>query len=141
MSRSLTRQQRRAFERHAVDNEPTIAADARFFERRPDRTYRVRRASRAELAQISTAYDSPVYVDQGSAAFTVVKKMVPGVRLRIFVPGPEDEDGTDAPDALGAFLWERYIKQHPAIGAREIAMRNAYERIRAEAQTKGSGSA
>ena len=112
--------------RFADANEPTIAADAKFFARRPDRTYRVRRMSRAEMEQLELASGGPLLpLGPDRAPFTVVKQVATGVRLRIFVPGPGDEDGSDASDELGAFLWERYADIFPGIRAREAAFRSA----------------
>lgn len=126
MMLALSRQQRRAFERNVAENEPTIKADARFFDRFPHREYRIRRMSRPEVAQLEAARGEPLPpMRAGAARFTLVKQLAPGVRLRIFVPGPGDEDGSDVSDALGASLWSRYAEQHPAMADREAALRKA----------------
>ncbi|MGU3388514.1 hypothetical protein ACLBYG_28725 [Methylobacterium sp. D53M] len=119
MTKPITRQQRRAMARHIADNETTVEADRRFFERRPDRTYRVRRMSRAELGQWETACDDRLEITGEFSVFTVVKNYAPGVRMRIFVPGPPDEDGNEASDELGRFLWARYSDARPWFAERE----------------------
>ena len=128
MTEQISRQQRRAMGRHIADNEATVEADRRFFERRPDRIYRVRRMSRAEIGQWETANEDRLVITDEYAAFTVVKNFAPGVRMRIFVPGPPDEDGNEISDDLGRFLWERYSEARPFMAEREAALQAAMRR-------------
>lgn len=125
MTKPITRQQRRAMARHIADNETTIEADRRFFERRPDRIYRVRRMSRAEMAQWETALNDQLVITTEFSAFTVVKNFAPGVRMRIFVPGPPDEDGNETSDDLGRFLWERHSEACPWVAEKEERLQAA----------------
>jgi len=125
VTKPITRQQRRAMARHIADNETTVEADRRFFERRPDRVYRVRRMSRAEIGQWETAQGDRLAITDEYAAFTVVKNFAPGVRMRIFVPGPPDEDGNETSDDLGRFLWERYSDARPFVAEREARLEAA----------------
>ena len=50
MSSGFTRTERRQLKRLTAENEPTIEADRRFFERFFWRSHRIRRASQAEVA-------------------------------------------------------------------------------------------
>lgn len=83
----LTRPQRRRIKRLALENEPTIEADRRFFERRPDRNFRVRLASPAECESLRI-HDGHT-VDEGSRWYTAVRQVRPGWRLRAFTLGLE----------------------------------------------------
>ncbi|MCJ2065188.1 hypothetical protein MKK63_21080 [Methylobacterium sp. J-088] len=125
MTKPITRQQRRAMARHIADNETTVEADRKFFERRPNRVYRVRRMSRAEMGQWETALDDQLVITTEFSAFTVVKNFAPGVRMRIFVPGPPDEDGNETSDDLGRFLWERHSKACPWVAEKEARLQAA----------------
>ncbi|WP_132250219.1 hypothetical protein [Methylobacterium segetis] len=126
MSLGLSRTAQRRLKRLTDANEPVIDADRRFFERFPHRTYRVRRMARTEIAQLETVHGAPMApLPTDDAAFTVVKQLAPGVRLKIHVPGPADEDGSDVPDEGGAWLWARYAERHPRILLRETMMLDA----------------
>ncbi|WP_132254379.1 hypothetical protein [Methylobacterium segetis] len=123
MNLALSRPAQRRLKRLTDANETVIEADRRFFERFPHRTYRVRRMARTEIAQLETIRGAPMLpLAPTDAAFTVVKQLAPGVRLRIQVPGPSDEDGSDLPDEVGAWLWDRYANRHPWVRQREAMM-------------------
>lgn len=96
-------------------------ADRRFFERRPDRTYRMRRMAKAEIATLEAVAGGTMFLPPGSAPFTLIKNLAPGVRIRAFVPGPVDEDGSDLTDAQCAWMWKR----SPGACAREVELRAA----------------
>ena len=125
MTVSLSRQQRRTMQRLAVEIEHVTAADRRFFERFPHRTYRMRRAARAEIQNLEAALGAVVFTAPGDAPFALIKNLAPGVRLRAFLPGPADEDGSDAPEPGLAVLWEHHAQRHPAVAQREAMMREA----------------
>jgi hypothetical protein len=79
-------------------NEATIAADARFFERFPDRNHRIRVASRPEV-DLLRHQTGGVHKPLGTSVYAIVKQIRPGWRLRACVilesgfdtDQPEDE--------------------------------------------------
>src|ERR1700712_5341676 len=111
----LPRQRRRAMQRVAADAERITDADRRFFERVPHRSYRYRRAGRPEMAQLEAVYGAPVFADPGSVPFVLIKNLAPGVRLRAFVNGPADEDGSAATEAELAYLWQQHCERCPDV--------------------------
>lgn len=125
MTMQLSRQQRRAMQRHATEAEQATVADRKFFERFPHRQYRMRRMGRAEIGQLETVCGGTVFTDPGDAPFVMVKNIAPGVRLRAFVPGPANEDGSDAPEGGIAILWAQYAARHPHFAEKETMLRRA----------------
>ena len=123
---TLSRHDRRRMRRLGTQNTSTVEADRRFFARRSHRTYRIRRASRAEIEQLQVADGGqPTQLAADRALFALIKQVAPGVRLRIFVPGPGSEDGSDTSDDLGAHLWGKFIAKHPSIAEQEAAFQHA----------------
>jgi hypothetical protein len=100
----LTRKQRRRMDVLAERVDKITQADARFFERRPDRQHRVRRASPAEIEQAEIV-GGPVWVPPECAVFTVVRNIAPGVRLRVFMRAPADSD-TDVSEEVVRTIYE-----------------------------------
>ena len=83
--------------------------DARFFERRPDREYRVRLAAMVELEQ-NTALEGAdfIHTRPGYRWYAVVRQMVPGVRMRVFAQGEADQD-TDVPEDFARTLYSEIV--------------------------------
>lgn len=81
---AMPRAERRRLKKLTIDNEPTIEGDARFFRRRRDRAYRVRKASSAEVEMLMLlhGYDRP---PAGTCWYTAVRSFGPGVRMRAFM--------------------------------------------------------
>lgn len=83
-----------------------LDGDRRFFERRPHRSYRLRRAFPAEGEQVSILIGGECPM-RASALFTAVRQLTPGVRVRIFFLGPRDLE-TDVSDAEAAECFHRF---------------------------------
>ena len=122
MTMHLTRQQRRAMQRLAGDVERATDGDRRFFERHPDRSYRVRLASKSEIAQreITTGIDS-FGPDPTTRYFILVHQLAPGVRMRAYVPGPAEEAGEDFSENAARCLWGEWCRRNPWVRDREAA--------------------
>jgi hypothetical protein len=86
----LSRQQRRRIKRLADQVDKVLETDRRFFERRPDRSYRVRRAFSAEVEveALVNGLASPPPLPGGFARFVAVGQFAPGVRERLFLTAP-----------------------------------------------------
>lgn len=94
----LTRSQRRRLTRLTNEVDRLIEADRRFFERRPDRSYRVRRAFHPEIEVDALLKGrATARPRNGSAVFTLVQQIEPGVRFRFLTRGPADAE----PDLYG----------------------------------------
>ncbi|MEH3145212.1 MAG: hypothetical protein PGN34_07645 [Methylobacterium frigidaeris] len=111
------------------DFEALIEADRRFFRRFPHRTYRIRRMARCEVAHFEALNGRLAPMPADTAGFTVVKQIAPGVRLRVYTPGPADQDGSDLSDDFGAWLWQRSMEVQPHLASLEAGMRNAIARV------------
>lgn len=101
--RVLSRADRRRLQRLTHENELTIAADARFFERRPDRSHRIRQASRAEV-EIHHLTGRPRMTTL--RWYVAVRQLAPGVRFRVFACGLPDLD-CDQPEDVCREVYER----------------------------------
>ncbi|MDP4006520.1 hypothetical protein [Methylobacterium sp. NEAU K] len=122
---SLPRQRRRAMQRVAADAERITDADRRFFERFPHRSYRYRRAGHPEMAQLEAVYGAPIITEPGSVPFILIKNLAPGVRMRAFLPGPDNEDGSSATDEELALLWHDHCRRCPGVAEREAQLQVA----------------
>ena len=107
MSGDLPRTKDRRLKRLTAENERTIEADRRFFERFFWRTHRIRRASQAEVATNALLDARWRHLPKGAAVFAVLKQVAPGVRMRLFLWGPPDND-TDATESEARELFERF---------------------------------
>jgi hypothetical protein len=101
-----TRNQRRQLEKLAEHVERTVATDVAFFEKHPDRRYRVRRTSEAEIAQIEVVENRAMQPPEGLCWFTIVRKM-PGGRIRVFTANyAEAKTGLEVPEDLAKAVFE-----------------------------------
>ena len=116
--RQLTRAQRRQMQKPADRVHRVTQADRRFFERRADRQHRVRLASQAEIEQAEIANGEPMTVPPGCRVFTIVKNIVTGARLRLFVLNAEGVE-TDVDEAVARGIWEAAAMPY----AREVEAR------------------
>lgn len=141
MTIALTRQQRRQMKRLAEEADRAVESDRRFFDRRPDRTYRLRLLSGAERQQIEIVQGKPIRPPPDQAVFVVMKQLAPGVRMKATVIGPRESIGEELSDAEAGSVFEGYADFHPEMREREAMMRAAYVRLSGEAQSKGPDAA
>lgn len=102
---TLSRPAQRRLKRLTIENEASIQADARFFERRPDRNHRIRLASAAEVETIRLLRPGNP-TTPGLRWYTAVRQVRQGVRLRVFSMGLPDLD-TDEPEDVCRWVYER----------------------------------
>ncbi|MCC0808061.1 hypothetical protein FPV16_17900 [Methylobacterium sp. W2] len=116
----------RTMKRMTAEADAMRESDRLFFERFPHRQHRVRRLSKAELAQFEEATGTTLLVpSQADALFVIIKNLAPGVRLRIHTLGPADETGDDAPEAMVAALWNRKAASNPFLLKQEAHIQKA----------------
>lgn len=125
IAKSLPRQRRRIMQRVAADAERITDADRRFFERFPHRSYRYRRAGRSEMVQLEAVYGATIFIELGKVPFVLIKSIAPGVRMRAFLPGPADEDGSSATEKELAHLWHDHCQRCPGVAEREAQLQVA----------------
>lgn len=101
----LSRQTRRRIKRLSDELDVLLNADRNFFERRPDRSYRIRRCFRPEIEINRLVAPTARQPKAGMAWFTLVRQVAPGVRLRLFIQGLSDAE-TDLPEAAVRELWD-----------------------------------
>ncbi|MDI4665407.1 hypothetical protein K9U40_13865 [Xanthobacter autotrophicus] len=120
------RAQKRRLERLALKNEATIASDRRFFERRPDRQYRLRLASAAEV-DLNRALSS-TWADPGGRLFVVVRRISHTVRIRALFFGPAENaaDMDNVSEAEAAFLFQRARRQNAQLAGVERSTVEAF---------------
>ena len=122
---SIDRSARRRLTRLTHENEITIAADARFFERRPDRSHRIRLASRAEVETLYLMHPNRERVAD-LRWYTVIRQLTRGMRFRVFVLGLPDLDCDVAEDVCRAVYEREQTHQAREIeGAYQASMRRA----------------
>ncbi len=117
---SLPRQRRRQIKRLSDELDTLLNADRNFFERRPDRSYRIRRCFRPEIEINGLISPEMRELEPGMAWFTLVRQVAPGARMRIFIRGPRDAE-TDLPEAAVADLWNAKVAALPK--ARDLECR------------------
>lgn len=104
---------KRRLERLALQNETAIASDKRFFERFPDRRYRVRLASASEVE--TTSILTGLVPAPGSRLFVAVFMVSPSVRQRAMLYGAAENaanlDGLGEAEARA--LYERHARSNP----------------------------
>lgn len=118
----LTRAQRRRLEETGAELDRVCASDRRFFERRPERQHRIRRASRVEIEhrEIIAGGSAPPF---GMAVFVAVRNVTPGFRLRSHFIAGADAD-TDLPEDLAQTIFDAVSSHDPEMVAR---IKEAYE--------------
>ncbi len=99
---NLTPQQQRQMQKLAEHVDEITQGDRRYFEQHPDRKHRVRQTGLAEIAQREILQGIQFVPPPGRRAYTIVRNVSEGVRMRIFIFGPEyaetgvDEDMAEA---------------------------------------------
>lgn len=98
-------------------------SDVRFFERRPDREYRIRLAAMVELEQ-NTALEGAdfLHTRPGYRWYAIIWQIAPGVRMRVFGQGEADQD-VDVPDDFARALYGQIVcpGSQLAIAERNVA--------------------
>jgi hypothetical protein len=95
---TLTRQGRRRLGR--------LMDDRRFFERHPNRTHRVRLASRVEVETQALLKGVDLTPAPGSSYYVAVRQEVPGLRLRLlFATDAGNETDVSEEEARFVFEW------------------------------------
>jgi hypothetical protein len=107
------RHQRRLFREHCVANEPTTDGDREFFERHPERQYRLRPASSFEDEFTPRGGATP----QSAFPFAVIRNIGPGIRQRAIIDFREAPAFDDEATARAAY--EKVLTDLPQ--AAEIA--------------------
>lgn len=118
----LSRQQRRMLERHALGVDLITASDRRWFEEHPGREFRIRRMAAAEIGSAVAVRGELKPVPAGAARFTLVRKMGPTCRMRIFIYGPAYKTGRETGEGVAAALWGEYLNASPITRKRELAI-------------------
>jgi hypothetical protein len=116
----LNRNQRREMKRLAAAVEKAITSDRLFFNRHPDREYRLRHAYTAEIEQEAILQGEPVIAMPGYRIFVVVKNLCSGSRLRMLVQG-SDHAEVDVSEAEACDIFE--MMQTPKTREVEAQMR------------------
>jgi hypothetical protein len=125
MSATLSRTDRRRFKRLTDANEPTIQSDRLFFERRPDRTHRIRLASKAEVETMVLLKPSR-RAPSGLRWYVALRQVKPGVRLRVFTLGYEGAD-TDVSEEVAAYVYGQASGEGSAAEEIETHLRTVME--------------
>ena len=120
------RNQRRQIQKLQVAVDKACAADAAYFERRPNREHRLRRSFKAEVLQnhLMSSGEMDSRLEPGLGWFTIVKNLCCGTRLRMFVKLP---DGGADPDLtheeICRELFEALVERNPKLRTIEADMR------------------
>jgi hypothetical protein len=101
----MTRTQQRQLQKLAVGVDRPSDADREFFKRFPDRKYRVRLTSQAEIEANEILEGKPWIVPEGQRWFTAVRLLAPGVRVRAYISAPEGVK-TDLKETLARTIFE-----------------------------------
>jgi hypothetical protein len=101
----LTRAKRRKLDKLAVKVDVISDDDRKFFERFPQRKFRIRLAGQAELDQQELINGRLQNCSSDNLLYVLVKNIKPSARMRVFVLGPDDLD-TDLQDDTLRMCWD-----------------------------------
>jgi hypothetical protein len=101
----LSRAKRHQMKKLATGVNKITDADRKFFERFPHRQYRVRLAARAEIKQDTLLNGASPHLPREFFYFMAVKKIAPGVRVRLRIIGLEGSD-TDLSEESARAIYE-----------------------------------
>ena len=101
-----------------------LQSDKLFFERRPGRMHRVRLSHSAEIRQNEIAAGAPLDAPPGFLWFTVVRKVAPVVRMRLFTLNFDDAE-TDLDEDTARELFESLAT--PVLRDAEARLRKVME--------------
>jgi hypothetical protein len=86
---NLSRPQKRKLKRLTDKLDSLLDADRRFFERRPDRSYRVRRAFKPENEIVDLLAEDGDPIPEGMVRLFIVRQIRPGLRMRVYAKGSD----------------------------------------------------
>ncbi len=122
---TMSRADRRRFDRHQPSVDRVTAADAAYFERWPDRRHRVRLAAAAEVAQNAIiAPEEDLTPLLGTRWIVLVKQLQPGVRLRAFAQATGADD-FDLSEDEAQELYDAKVRLGSRLHGIEMQMRAA----------------
>ena len=101
----LNRAQRRALKHNGPKVERATDADGRYFERLSHRRHRLRWASAAEVSDYEAVRKRPECFPEGHRYAVVIRNVAPGVRQRVYLLWPEDDD-TDIDEEHARHVFE-----------------------------------
>ena len=101
----LSSAQRRELKKLGKQVKRALQSDKLFFERRPERMHRVRLSHSAEIRQNEIAAGALLDAPTGFLWFTVVRKVKPVVRMRLFTLNFDDAE-TDLDEDTARELFE-----------------------------------
>ena len=117
-----SRQQRRSLERYAQGVDLVTASDKRWFEEHPGREFRIRRMTAAEIGSALAVSSKLKPVPAGAARFTLVRKLSPTCRMRIFIYGPAHKTGQETGEAVAEALWDQHVDRNAVVLQRKFAI-------------------
>jgi hypothetical protein len=120
----LSAEQRREMKKVTDRVDSVTRADAKFFERFPDRRHRVRLASHDEICQHEIIDGHRICLPVGCRLFVAVRNIAPAVRMRLFVRGIEGAE-TDLDESTACQIFEAWLT--PQAREIEAQMRKAAE--------------
>lgn len=106
----LNRAQRRALLRNAPKVDEITEADRRYFERFPHRQHRLRPASMAEVSDYETMARGLKPVPPGYRYHVVIRNVVPGIRLRVYLLWPASAE-TEISEDLARQVFEAHASE------------------------------
>ena len=116
-SENLNRRQRRRIRELAPRVDKILDTDRRFFERHPERRFRVRLASEPEVESIDIlSGGSFLPPPPGGRWFVLVNQIGPGVRGRSFILGPESAVDSNLSDDAARAVFEAVVSATPQVG-------------------------
>lgn len=117
-----SRQQRRSLERYAQGVDLVTASDKRWFEEHPGREFRIRRMAAPEIGSALAICGELKPIQDGAARFTLVRKLSPTCRMRIFIYGPSHKTGQETGEDVAAALWDQHVDRTAAVLQRQFAV-------------------
>ena len=111
---ALSKARARRIERLAAEVDRVLETDRRFFARRPDRSHRVRLASRAETDFNREVQRGHTATPPGCSNFVAVKQILPGVRTRVFLFGKAGSP-TDLSEEVAKRIFDNILRNTGAV--------------------------
>jgi hypothetical protein len=121
----LSSAQRRELKKLGKQVKRALRSDKLFFERRPEWMHRVRLSHSAEIRQTEIAAGAPFDAPLGFLWFTVVRKIAPVVRMRLFTTLNFDDTETDLDEDTARELFESLAT--PVLRDAEARLRKVME--------------
>lgn len=137
MSGPNSRQHRRALDRYAAGVEHVTAEDKRWFEQHPERCFRIRRMTAAEIGT-AEAMDALKPLPPGAARFTLVRKLTADRRTRIFIFGSATKSGAETGEDVAEALWLHHLDRSPS--AQQAESRLAAALVTRDQQHQGGAA-